>query len=68
MQQALTSGTAAAVRNPDQNSLNFNASLGMPVFGNKGAASVFVGSSVQSGGAQGSWNPFHAGFSLSRSF
>jgi hypothetical protein len=65
-------GVAGGRSNRD--SLNFDSSLGMPIFANTCNASVFARYSDQSGGytttgATGdSWDSFQLGFSISRSF
>jgi hypothetical protein len=59
---------------PNRDSLNFDSSLGMPVFANTCNASVFVRYTDQSGGytttgtTGDSWDSFQLGFSISRSF
>ena len=59
---------------PDSDILSLDSSLSIPVFSNKGAASVFLryndqtGVNTGYGSSGGSWNAFQAGFSISRNF
>ena len=60
--------TVVLVR-PDSNYLNFDSSIGMPIFANSCNASVFARYSDQnSDSGSNSFDSFQAGFSLSRSF
>ena len=59
---------------PNSDILSLDTALSMPVFANKGSASLFARYNDQSGvnsinGSTGnSWNAFQTGFTLSRSF
>lgn len=59
---------------PNSDTLSLDTSLSMPVFANKGSASVFVryndqtGANSVNGSPGNSYNSFQVGFSLSRSF
>jgi len=52
----------------DRNYLSLDSSLGMMIFHNTTAASVFLRYTDQSGGGLNSWNSVQTGISISRSF
>jgi hypothetical protein len=67
----LDSGNAPTVNRPDQNQLNIDTSIEMPVFSNTCIASIFCRYNEQTGAsgvAGGAWSSVQSGFKISRKF